>query len=183
MDTVKKISPAKVIEAYEKIGSSKKKLDSLSFKTEETPLEGTIIEFDSKPAEYEGNKYFTFKVSCPDGQIRKLSVNRLFDNEVVEGQYLVIKNEQNKGKVMLKSIPVSGNLVRMLGNSQAERISNIIGKSYKAQRITSSVLIEYTPEKLFLKPEHENKPSESELETLWQNTAISDRLFKFTEIK
>jgi len=183
MDTVKKISPSKVIEAYEKIGSSQKKLNSLSFKTEDTPLEGTIIEFDPKPSEYEGSKYFTFKVACPDGQVRKLSVNRLFDNEVNEGKFLIIKNEANKGKVMLKSTPVSGDLVRMLGNSQAERISASIGKSYKAQRVSGSVLIEYTPEKMFLKPAIENKPTNEELNTLWQNTAISDRLFKFTEIK
>ena len=182
MEQIRNLSPAKVIEEFRKMGASPKKLDSLAFMTEESPLSGKIIGISKKPSEYEGNKYLTFDVETSNGQIKKLSINRLFDQEVTD-KFLIVGNEAHKGMAMLKSVPISGNIIRDLGNSQAERISAVIGKTYTAERVSGTVLVKYTPEKLFIKPSIEGEPSKEELEKLHENTAVSDRLFKFLTIQ
>ena len=182
MEQIVKITPEQVLKAYSDIGASKKKMDQLSFEIEETPLAGLIIGFDTTPKEYNGNQYFTFKVQRPDGTIGSLSVSRMNDTFVVEGEHLIVKSETNKGKVMLKSFRASGDVVRNIGRSDAERIANMVGKNYTAERISGRVLVDYEPEILFITPVTPDKPTKAELGKLWKNTAVSDRIFKFLTI-
>ena len=177
------MTPAKVLKAYKAINASEKKLSQLAFEVEETPLEGKIIAFNDTPKEYNGNQYFTFKVQRPDGTFGSMSVSRLSDSFVQKGIAQVVNSELNKGKAMLKSFRVSGDLVRNLGKSEAERIAIMVGKSYKAERTTANVINLYDAETLFITPATENVISETELDKLWENTVVSDRLFKFTEIR
>ena len=155
----------------------------MQFEVEETPLEGTVIGLNPEYREYNGNKYLVLDIQRPDGTMGTMSISRLSDTQVIQDQYQVVKNGDNAGSIMLKSSRVSGDLVRNLGKSDAERISAIIGKTYKAERVTGYSLVEYTPEALFVSPKTKDKPTKAELKQLWDNTAINERLFKFLEIR
>lgn len=183
MDIIKKTAE-EIIALYEGIGASEKKMNQLTFVLEETPLEGTIISFDESAREYNGNKYFVFNVLRPDGTKGVMSVSRLNDTHVMQGDVQIVKNEKsaNAGKIMLKSHRVSGDMIRNIGKSEAERIANMIGKNYKAERITGHVIAKYDDDVLFIKPAKAEKPSKDELTKLWSNTAVSERLFKFIEL-
>lgn len=183
MEQIVKITAKEVVAAYTKIGASEKKMTQLAFESEETPLKGLIIAFDDVPKEYNGNKYFTFKVERPDGTIGSLSVSRLNDTFVKEGEFIVIKSKPNEGNVMLKSFRASGDVVRNIGRSDAERIANMVGKSYTAERIAGYVLDSYEPKNIFVMPKVEGAPSKTELSQLWDNTVASDRIFKFLTIE
>lgn len=182
METIVKITADEVVSAYTAIGASPKKIAQLNFTADETPLQGKIIRFNPEAKEYNGNKYFTFDVERPDGTIGSMSVSRLNDTEVVKDRIIIVKSEKNAGKAMLQPTRVSGDTIRNIGRSEAERIANMIGKSYRAERITGNVVVEYTDDKLFVKPKNVTNLIKAEKDALWANTAVSERLFKFIEL-
>ena len=182
METIIKITPEEVVAAYTGIGASEKKITQLNFVADETPLQGKIIRFNPEAKEYNGNKYFTYDVERPDGTIGSMSVSRLNDTEVVKDRIIFVKSEKNKGKAMLQPSRVSGDIVRNIGRSEAERIANMIGKSYRAERISGNVIDNYEAEFLFVTPNKPETLTVTEKKKLWDNTAVSDRLFKFIEL-
>ena len=112
-----------------------------------------------------------------------MSVSRLNDTHVKEGEVIFVKSEVNKGKAMLKPFRISGDIIRNIGRSEAERIANMIGRSYTAQRVEGVQVVKYAPEHLFVNPTKAEitaeKLSEANAAKLWKNTVGTNKLFKF----
>jgi hypothetical protein len=179
-DKIIPCSPADVLAAYTE--HKPKSVPNLTFELNEgSPLEGRIISFDREPREYRENKYFVFVVEKPDGSTGELSVTRLTDSQVIKDDVQQVGREEspNKGKWMLKSHNVTSKAILPKHKNQAELISAMVGKKYKAERMSGHVIVEYN-EKMFT--EKKDKLTSADKKALWDNTAASEKLFKFTEI-
>lgn len=178
MNDIIVITAEEVVNLYKGIGKSEKQIDSLTFEASETPLSGTIKRLITEPAEYQGNKYFTYEVVDDNGKvIGTMSINRLFDSLVEKDNVIVVANGENKGKGMLKSIRLSQ--TNHLGKSRAEQIANFVGRKYTAERVTGRVIDKYTPDHLFVPANAtDNTVSATNKNKLWANTVVSERLMK-----
>lgn len=181
----------KIIALYKSIGKTEKQLDSLAFEISETPLSGYVHHLIEEPQVYKTasgeQQYFVYSITASadsDVEIGTLSVNRAFDSEVKKGDFLVVANEksENKGKAMLRSHRLTN--TNHLGKSRAEQIANLVGCTYTAERVTGNVVKEYTA-KMFCPAPVVDKvatPTPANLEKLWSNTLVNEKLMKFNTI-
>lgn len=177
------ITPEQVIAAYTQ--HKPDSVEGLTYEGQESPLSGTILRFNPEPKIYEGHKYFVFIVD-DNGTEKELSVSRLTDSFVIEGDIQQVKNENsaNFGKWMLKSSRATNKSVYPKHKNQAELISAMVGKTFTAKRVAKDVLVKYTADKLFTsKKKPGEKPTDAQIKTLWANTAVSDKVYEFLTIE
>lgn len=180
MKELVKKSSAEVVAMYEGIGKTAKQIESLTFEASETPLSGIIGNLLDEPKEYQGNKYFVYEVlDDNDKVIGEISVNRLFDTEVKQGDVLIVANGDNKGRAMLRSHRLTS--TAHLGKSRAEQIANATGKRYTATREAVSQPKDFT--KIFSAKKSykmEKEVEETVKELLWKNTQINEKAMAIT---
>ena len=176
------ITGDQVLKAFQDANMSEKKIESLSFETSETPLSGTIMQFDPIPREYRGNKYFVYKVADANGnEIGEISVNRFFDTEVKQNDILICgENSPNAGRAMLRSHRI--NSTKRFGKSPKDQISGMIGATYMGERVKVYQPVDYKTALFSTKKSYKNE-SEVEQEVkdkLWKNTQVNEKAIKIT---
>jgi len=144
------------------IGQSTKKVNSSKQEFNSTPESGTFHHIGTKEFTIDGKPVMSLGFYLDEAETVFVSENAIRASNTTETLFQ-IKQGDNKGLYMLKQERLSD--LSSFGNSSDNQMINLVGKSFKTQKVDTRVLIAFDKDKIFAKDK-----TESDLAKLWDNT-------------